>query len=193
MRSQGIASDLRQRAHRVVACARHGLRLCESRRCLRAGGRARRGGRRSTRRARNSAGTPRHTRWPRVVVRGGGRGRRPSLTPRSSALSSASIAGGRTAVAAAPTAAYWSRRSSCALADQGMISASRQIQSVANSSHQPAVRDRRLEADEHFGFERAVVEEAASGARVADTDFAVRGAECPSCGGLVATDDEDRP
>ena len=39
--------------------------------------------------------------------------------------------------AAAPTAAYWLRRSSWALADQGISSQSRQSQSVSNSRHSP--------------------------------------------------------
>ena len=59
-------------------------------------------------------------------------------TPRSAAASSAGMTAASAVRAATPVGAYCCRISSCALADQGMSSASMSTQSVASSSQVPA-------------------------------------------------------
>ena len=89
---------------------------------------------------------------------------RSSPLSRSAACASAATARGSDACPAAPTAAYWVLSSSCALADHGISSQSRQTQSSpASSQKSAAVRAARTRS-RNCASSAGVVEEPPAGA-----------------------------
>ena len=86
---------------------------------------------------------------------------------RAAACSSTATARGSAARPAAPTAAYWVLRSSCALADHGISSQSRQTHVVFNSPEVGRGQGR-AQAVEELPFELRLVEEPPARARVDD-------------------------
>ena len=98
---------------------------------------------------------------------------------------------GKDARAAAPAAAYCWRRSSCALADHGISSQSRQTQSVENSPQKSALVSAARKRASNVIFELLILKKAAAGARITDTAF-TNHAEAFPCDLLITTNDNHR-
>ncbi len=105
---------------------------------------------------------------------------------RASAAARAPSAAGMTARAAAPTLAYWSRRSWSALSDHGSTSASSRTQSAPSASHVPAAsraaatRARRSSVVEPSRNDRPVRVWTAPGASIPNRSATTRSRPAPS-------------
>ena len=103
--------------------------------------------------------------------------------------SNAATASVSDACAAAPTAAYCCRNNSCALADHGINSASRQTQSVCKLIPEICGVQSRPYFFKEFLLNLCVVEESSSCARIADPDAFIDDTETSSRRISVAADD----
>ena len=143
--------------------------------------------------ASSTAGTRRRTRsTPRAPVAASAEQLVDVGTPRAAAARARRAPRGSAARAAAPTAAYWLRSSSCAFADHGSSSQSRQQPVGPELVPEPGRGHRRARRGEQPPRAR-VVEERPAGAGVDDAGLAARRRTARAAAVRVAADHDDRP